>query len=128
MTVSSTSVSAIPDWLPVGLPNNQQSADTPRLETVRDYLDYFESQGISLVLLGRGRPWMSARTRELAAKLPVSLCHYFFPCLSSPARLRREPELLARFKRIGLWPVGEAKPDSPAAQTALTGTDGWPGT
>ena len=30
-------------------------------------------------------------------------------------------ELLDRFKRIGLWPVGEAKPDTPAVQTVLTG-------
>ncbi|WP_043601679.1 NAD-dependent DNA ligase LigA [Solidesulfovibrio magneticus] len=30
-------------------------------------------------------------------------------------------ELLERFKGIGLWPVGEAKPETPAVQTALTG-------
>jgi DNA ligase (NAD+) len=30
-------------------------------------------------------------------------------------------ELLARFKAMNLWPVGEVKPDKPAAQTAITG-------
>ena len=48
------------------------------------------------MLLARSRPWMSLQTRKLAAKLPVSLLHYFCPRLSSYARLRRRTEKFAR--------------------------------
>ena len=95
MSVNPASISAIPDWLPAGPPPG--SAGAPRLETPRDYLDFYESQGLTLILLARGRPWMSGQTRELIAKLPVSLRYYFFPFLSSYARMRRNPDLLARF-------------------------------
>ena len=97
MTADPASISAIPDWLPAGAPPPPGSAGVPRLETPGAYLDFYEKHGLTLILLAKDRPWMSARTRELAAKLPVSLGHYFFPRLSSYARLRRDPDLLTRF-------------------------------
>ena len=96
MTVNPASVAAIPDWLPVGSPPPPGTAGVPRLETLRDYLDFYESQGLALMLLARSRPWMSLQTRKLAAKLPVSLLHYFCPRLSSYARLRRRIDKFVR--------------------------------
>lgn len=96
MGTNPASMAAIPDWLPVGSPTDRAAAGAPRLETIPDYLDFFETRGLTLLLLSRGRPWMSLQTRKLAAKLPVSLFHYFLPFLSSYARLRRNPAWLAR--------------------------------
>lgn len=82
----------IPGWLPAGAP---PPGGGPRLETPGDYLDYYEALGLTLIRLGRDRPWMSDRIRKLAAKMPVSLGQYFFPRLCAYARLRRRPEWLA---------------------------------
>ena len=95
MIANSANLLAIPDWLPAP-PLPPGTGAPPRLETLPDFLDYYESQGLTPMLLARSRPWMSLQTRKLAAKLPVSLIHYFFPRLSSYARLRRNPAWLAQ--------------------------------
>ena len=97
MTENSASIQTVPDWLPVGPPPPPGSAGVPQPETFSDYLDYYEKQGLTLMLLARSRPWMSIQTRKLAAKLPISLLYYCFPFLSSYVRLRRNSEWLDRF-------------------------------
>lgn len=99
MTATSAKLSAVPDWLPVGTVPPQGAPGVPRLDSFEDHLDFYEANGFFLILLARSRPWMSLQTRKLAAKLPVSLLHYFWPRLSSYARLRRQP---GRFGRVNL--------------------------
>ena len=85
MNANPASFAAIPDWLPVGTVPPAGMSGAPRLDSFEDHLDFYEANGFSLILLARSRSWMSLRTRKLAAKLPVSLLHYFCPRLSSYA-------------------------------------------
>lgn len=96
MTPASASAPEIPDWLPVGSSPSPGADDALTPATPLDYLEFYKARGMVPILLGRGRPWMSLRTRKWAGKMPLSLWHYFFPFLSSHARLNRRPELLAR--------------------------------
>ena len=62
MIANSANLLAIPDWLPAPPPPPGTGAP-PRLETLPDFLDYYESQGLTPMLLARSRPWMSLQTR-----------------------------------------------------------------
>lgn len=99
MNTNPASFAAIPDWLPVGTVPPKDASRAPRLDSYEDHLGFYEANGFSLILLARSRRWMSLQTRKLAAKLPVSLLHYFCPRLSSYARVRRQS---GKFERVNL--------------------------